>query len=201
MNGAKRQIIVIALVGLAIVGQRRDAAPMAVSCASQRLGPRRVSVFTWPASLSVGTLDISTMVEETGTGSIAHDVTISLEAQHLERGTTLRATATTSAATNKLFQAATLELAAAGRWEITVTVARGSETRKSLRFPVEIAEGLMIRSALAPWVAWPIVPIALYAVHQWLACRRQRTRPQMPGSQPNSLLVADLLGAGRSARS
>src|SRR5262249_57975638 len=81
--------------------------------------------------------------------------------------------ATTEAATNKLLHAAVFELAEPGWWELEVVV-QGPRGPGRVRCAVEAAEPWPRWLVLWPWVAWPVLMILLFGVHQFLVRRRSR---------------------------
>ncbi|HEY2840062.1 MAG TPA: hypothetical protein VGJ26_12985, partial [Pirellulales bacterium] len=90
------------------------------------------------------------------------DTSIEIIARKASSGFETRQFATREAATNQLFQAAWLELPAAGEWTITAQVTREGETAE-LSLDVWVASAPPPWSDLAIWVVWPVLPIALYA--------------------------------------
>src|SRR5262249_21853359 len=88
--------------------------------------------------------------------------------------------ATHAAATNKLLYAATIPLAAPGRWTVRTTVSLGAETADvSCELPVVPAAAELTQ--IWPYLAIPPLVVALFVLHQWLAARR---RPPAPGRAP-----------------
>jgi hypothetical protein len=79
--------------------------------------------------------------------------------------------ATPEAATNKLFRAVHLELAAPGSWQVEIEIA-GKNGPLRLAFPVDVAEPVPPWIDLALWIGWPFAVIALFLVHQVLLSRR-----------------------------
>lgn len=86
--------------------------------------------------------------------------------------------ATTEAATNKLFRAAQFELPEPGRWALEVEV-QGSHGLAVIGGELEAAEPLPRWRELWPWISWPALAIALFAIHQFFA-----RRPRMTGCSP-----------------
>ncbi len=71
--------------------------------------------------------------------------------------------ATTEAATNKLLRAARLELSEGGLWHIEVSVGE-IDPSQPVAFDVEVAPTPPRWQQMIPWIAWPILPIGLYAI-------------------------------------
>jgi putative membrane protein len=91
-------------------------------------GPFRVSVFSAPGPLPAGAADVSVLVQDRNSGETILDATVDLEAQPVGGGggsESIRATRSRS--TNKLLEAATLNLSSPGSWELRISVQRGSD--------------------------------------------------------------------------
>ena len=135
---------------------------------SQRSGDYQVSVFTSPAVLRAGQIDISVLVQDAATGQVCTDVPISITLQSDDETTQLQQPATTYAATNKLFRAALFDVPREGTWRAGIIV---GETAISFNFAVAPPAPAWL--ALAPWVGWPFVLVALFVWHQRLVSRRE----------------------------
>jgi hypothetical protein len=75
--------------------------------------------------------------------------------------------ATTEAATNKLYCAATFDLPGPGRYSVDVSI-NGPQGQTHVGFELEAIEPLPPGLAMWPWVGWPILAIALFGIHQVL---------------------------------
>jgi hypothetical protein len=140
---------------------------------SGRRGDRLVTVFTAPAPLCAGPIDLSVLVQDAETGRPITNLPIEVVAQQFDHAhATIRATATTEAATNKLLRAAGLELSEPGRWHFDVSV-QGVDRLQPIEFDVEVAQPAPPWLSMSLWIAWPLVPIGLFAIHQF----RLRGRP------------------------
>lgn len=134
--------------------------------ASQPLGPYTVTVFSAPTPLRVGAADISVLVQRPD-GGVVLDVHVGVVLRG--GGQVLEATATRAQATNKLLQAAQLEIPAAGTWTAEVRVGEAV-----LSLPLEVAP------APPPWQAYwaylvaPFIALTVFALHQWLRLRARR---------------------------
>jgi hypothetical protein len=133
----------------------------------------RVSLFTSPSPLRAGPVDISVLVQDADSSKPVPDVKISIRLTPRGRPMSESIThpATAEAATNKLLQAALFDLPEAGWWEIAVTV-DGPAGHAEARCEVEVFEPWPHWLAVFPWIAWPIIPIVLFLVHQVLVSRR-----------------------------
>jgi hypothetical protein len=138
----------------------------------ERVGNYQIAVFTAPTPLRAGPVDISVLVQNAGNHESISGAQVTIKATQQDKpDVTVSHLATTDAATNKLFQAAILDLSAAGRWELEVSVDGPLGTAQA-HTVVEVAEPLPPYLALWPWVSWPIVPILLFAIYQRFVRRR-----------------------------
>jgi hypothetical protein len=143
---------------------------------SQRSGAYQVTVFTSPAALRTGPIDVSVMVQDAATGRPLADVPIQVELRSLDHpGLELRQAATVAAATNKLFHAALFDLPAPGRWHVDVTLGGLQESHR-IAFEVQVGSALPAWTALSFWLAWPAAAILFFAMHQVLARRSAVSR-------------------------
>ncbi|MEX0642564.1 MAG: hypothetical protein WD468_07675, partial [Pirellulales bacterium] len=86
---------------------------------------------------------------------------------------TIRAVATTAAATNKLFRAVTVELPSPGWWGVRVEcVSALHASPVTVQFEMEAGPPLPSWLAVWPWFSWPAVVVLLFAVHRSLVARR-----------------------------
>jgi hypothetical protein len=164
------QLTVIAIL-LAAPQARGDGGTLRLS---RRVGELQVSVFTSPTPLRAGPVDVSVLVQQAATGRTLLDVPVSVRVWPVgEPDRVQQAQANSASATNKLFQAALLELPAAGRYRVAVVV---GESESPLEFEIEAGEPLPAWLDLALWIGWPFAVVLLYLVHQMLA-RYQRPVP------------------------
>jgi YtkA-like len=133
-------------------------------CFAGRVGPYRVTVFTAPTPLRAGPVDISMLVQDPDTGKPVPDarVVVRLTPGEQEAGS-IEQEATQAAATNKLLQATTLDLPTPGLWHVTVVIEGTPGTAKT-QLDLQVAEPLPRWLEMMPWIAWPIIPIFLYAL-------------------------------------
>jgi hypothetical protein len=134
-----------------------------------QVGGYRVSVFTAPTPLRAGPVDISVLVQDPDTGDPLQDTWILVRLTPIDPdGPSIEQRATSAAATNKLFQAALIDLPAAGRWHLEIVI-KGTHGTATAPLELEVAEPLPRWVEMIPWIAWPIVPIVLYGLHQVLS--------------------------------
>lgn len=129
---------------------------------SQQRGGYRVTVFTDPTPLRVGAVDVSVLVQDAKTGKPLPHIPAMVRAS-AEGGAVIEIAATAEAATNKLLRAAAVELTRAGRWRFEVTV----DGQDPVAFAAEVAGPPPPWISYAPWVGWPVLPIALFVLYQW----------------------------------
>lgn len=88
-------------------------------------GPFDVSVFGEPGSLPAGPADMAVLVQDRISGSVILDADVDLAVQPASGNPTV-VRATRQQSTNKLLEAATVDLPASGPWSLRVSVQRGS---------------------------------------------------------------------------
>lgn len=134
---------------------------------SQPAGDQRVSVFTSPTPLRVGRVDVSVFVQDAATSRQASDAVVFVVARPGgNRSQAIRRQATAEQAANKLFQAAEFELPEAGRWEFTIEVGE-TEKPATIAFEADVAPPWPPWLALAPWIGWPWLAVALFCASRF----------------------------------
>jgi len=135
---------------------------------SERNCNYQIAVFTAPAPLRAGPVDISVLIQNATTQEAVLDADVTIRAmQQGQPGVTICHAATTQAATNKLFHAATFELPTPGEWEMEVYI-HGPLGMAKTRFSLEAAEPLPRYLAMWPWICWPVLPILVFGIQQLL---------------------------------
>jgi hypothetical protein len=160
---------------------------------AERVGDYQITVLGSPAPLHVGAADLSVLVQDAATGQPVDglSVTLCLVPEGGLPADGLRLEATRAAATNKLFYATQFELPTAGRWTLTAVVGpRGGETTEpnaaaTIEGPLEVAGPPPRWVELWPWIGWPAVAVALFALREKLVCQR-RERSGRPASVASS---------------
>ena len=131
---------------------------------SRVAGDVRVSVFTSPTPPRVGTVDVSVLVQDAKSGAVRLRRPVQVRAWPTdEPAHTVEATASHDLATNKLLQAAHLELDRPGLWRLAVTVGQAEVTAD-----IELAGAAPSWWSLAPWVGWPFAVAGLFLLRQRL---------------------------------
>ena len=146
---------------------------------TQTIGDYDVAVFTDPAPLRAGPVDVSVWVQQASTNRLV-DVEVTVTARNTVTQQVIRVQATREAATNKLLQAAPFEMSAGGTWQFTIEVRPITASNHSdpvqIAFTAEVAPRLPPWRELAGWILWPVVPIGLFGAHLYLASRTKRGR-------------------------
>jgi len=158
---------------------------------SARSGDFQVTVFTSPAVLRCGIIDISVLVQDAITGKVRTDVPVTVQLRQAEAAggnrtaEVLEQIATTATATNKLFRAAEFEVPQPGNWRCSVSLAANPCADESMTdtsadgdiplvFNVAVSPPPPAWLDLAPWIGWPFGVAALFFVHQRLASAARR---------------------------
>jgi hypothetical protein len=141
---------------------------------SEEQGNYRITVFTAPTPLRAGPVDLSVLVQEAATQEPAAGVQVTIKT--VRRGSlheALHQPATTEAATNKLYYAATFDLPEPGWYSLEVCI-DGPLGQAQVHFELEAAEPLPPWLTMSPWVGWPVLAILLFGIHQLLVRWRSR---------------------------
>jgi hypothetical protein len=138
---------------------------------SERAGPYQIAVFTAPTPLQAGLVDISVFVQDATNGESVPEAQVILRLTERATGETMQYSASSVAATNKLFQAAVFSLPEAGWWDVEVVV-EGPQGQAHVRFEMEAGRSSPRWATIWPWFTWPIVPIGLFCLHLFLVRRR-----------------------------
>jgi hypothetical protein len=140
----------------------------------EQAGAYQVTVFTSPTPFRAGPVDISVLVLDASTGECVPEARVTVRLMARGTGDVLEYPATTEAATNKLFHAASFHLPEPGWWDVEVAV-EGPHGPALLRFGVQADEPPPRWLELWPWFAWPALAVAFFGFHQVLV-RRKRPR-------------------------
>lgn len=130
-----------------------------------------ITVFTAPTPLRAGLVDISVLVQKRDGSAAVLDANVRLEIRSsTDRGATVRSAATREQATNKLLNAATVNVPSTGSWELHVVVQRGDD-RAEVTCQLAVAAPLPPLLAHWPYLAFPPAAVLIFALHQWLRSR------------------------------
>jgi len=149
---------------------------------SKQVGTRIVSAFTAPTPPSVGTIDVSVLLQEADTGRVVLDVPVTIRARN-EVARMREAQATRAAATNQLMRAALLDLPVAGVWTIDI-VLEGDEN--PITFDLLVGEPPPPWRDMLVWFLWPAGIIGLFLAARFLKSRHpssSRNRAFRPPTQ------------------
>jgi hypothetical protein len=164
----------IAAALAAVLLAERAVADGGVLRAHESSGGLMLSVFTEPRTLTEGSVDVSVLVQDAETGDVLSDALVRVDvAPRGYEHTGGPVEASHELATNKLFQACHIPLAA-GEYEVLVR-ATHAERIITARFQIEVAAQPGSVSRFWPWFCWPLIPILLVAAH--LGWPRRRRKP------------------------
>ena len=139
----------------------------------ENIGEQRISIFVAPNPLRAGPVDVSVLVQQADGGAVIHDAQIAVALHSKEAGAIpVSSSASHAAATNKLLQAALLDLNVPGRWQGEVACSIAGE-RHTIPFTLEAGPPLPAWRTLWPWFLWPVGAIALFGAHRALAAARR----------------------------
>ena len=131
-------------------------------------GPFMITIFTASDPLRAGPIDVSVLIQDSKSGEPILNATVDLTLQPVERDSPgLRARATHEQATNKLLQAAVLNIPAAGRWGLRAVARRGPE-EATVFTGLQVAPPAPRLAAIWPYLLLPPFVIAVFALHQAL---------------------------------
>lgn len=132
-----------------------------------------ITVFTSPAPLSVGPVDISLLLQNRSGLEPVLDANVSLVLRAEDSDIEFRAHPTREQARNRLLYAAPVTLSNPGKWRIAVTVDRNGEETGAAGI-VEVAPAPDMALSYAGYIAFPPVMIALFVVRERLIRRKSR---------------------------
>ena len=137
----------------------------------ERRGALVVTVFTAPDPLPAGPQDVSVLVQDpSGAPVLDADVTLSFDPPApSSAGFAVRALR--AQATNKLLQAAQVDLGEVGEWRLGVSVSRAGQA-SDLSCPLPIAPATHRLTALWDVLALPPLIVVLFALNHTLRPRR-----------------------------
>ena len=130
----------------------------------QEVGGFSISVFTSPAILTEGEVDISVLVQDpeshlTLTGAKVQVITTPRAHSYLAE----QHEATEELATNRLFKACHVQLAAG--WHDVEVIVSDNQRRGRVAFAVLVGPAPTGAANFWPWFTWPAVPLVLVAAN------------------------------------
>jgi hypothetical protein len=131
----------------------------------------RITLFTSPTSLRAGVVDFSVLVQSAKSEVPMLDLPVTIHVY--PQGDPQRrsgGSATTEAATNKLFRAIQLDLSQPGGWHVEVVV---DSPQGPMRVETDLEVGPPLPSwiDLSLWIGWPAAAISLFVIHQCVVRR------------------------------
>ena len=132
-----------------------------------------ITVFTSPAPLSSGPVDVSLLLQNrNGLEPVLDaDVSLLLRAPGSNQG--FRVRPTRGQAQNKLLYAAPVTFAEAGKWQLAIAISRNGE-RTDTTGILDVAPAPKMASSYWGFIAFPPLMIAAYAVRERLIRRKAR---------------------------
>jgi len=148
-------------------------------------GPFLVTVFSASELVQGGPADISVMAQDQNSSEVVLDANVVLKLTppagaemktHEEMCggkamAPLIEEASHKQASNKLLYAAPVTFDAPGNWRLEASISRGGEKAR-FACDIPVAPASPQWTALGPWLAFPPVAIALFALNQFLRARR-----------------------------
>jgi hypothetical protein len=156
------------LVMTVVLGSRMADADGGTIQLREASGPIIVTVLTAPEVVRVGPMDTSVLVQNRETGAVILDATVNLASNPAaEVSRRVLSRAAHSQATNKLLQAATINVSTPGWWDLEVTVRSGGE-EKVFATKVLVAPSAPRWRAIWPFLIVPPLGIGLFVLHETL---------------------------------
>jgi cytochrome c oxidase assembly factor CtaG len=141
-------------------------------------GPFQVSLFGEPGSLPAGPSDIAVLVQDRNSGDVILDADVDLAVQPASGASTL-VRATRPVSTNKLLEAATVDLSAAGPWNLRVSVRRGGD-RGALATTLDVAPPAAESSFSWSYLVALATGVGLLVLHRLLRSKPLHGRTSLP---------------------
>lgn len=138
-------------------------------------GTMKISVFSSPVPLRVGTIDLGFYLQRRADNEVIPDADIKIKI--IEKDSDqweANGVATKQQATNKLFYSAIMEISQPGDFVCLVEIDAAEES-VTFSFVIRVEESLPRWEQMWPWFVWPFPLIFLYVLIQ---IRRKRSRPQ-----------------------
>jgi hypothetical protein len=132
-----------------------------------------ITVFTSPAPLSAGPVDISVLVQNRNGLEPVLDADISLLLRADTSSTEIQARPTREQAQNKLLYAAPVTLAESGKWQLSLTILRNGE-RTDATGTIDVAPAPEMAASYWSYIAFPPLMIAAFVARERLIRRRPK---------------------------
>jgi len=134
-----------------------------------------ITVFSSPAPLSAGLVDISLLLQNRNGLEPVLDANVSLLLRAEASGTEIQARPTREQAQNKLLYAVPVTLAESGRWQLAITILRNGE-RTEATGAIDVASAPEMAASYWSYIAFPPLVIVVFAVREWLLRSRLELR-------------------------
>lgn len=161
-----RRLVFVGILTLLVIGSWQSVAE-ADGGTLRLIEPRgsyQISVFTAPTPLRAGPVDISVLLQDLSTGQPISDARVEVSLTLLGgHSATIEATATSDAATNKLMQAALVELPEPGQWGVAVRC-DGPRGHAHVHFEMDAGPRLPRWLSAWPWFSWPFIVVLIFAI-------------------------------------
>jgi hypothetical protein len=159
----KRAFIVAVLIASCFNHAHADGGRLRFSSPA---GPFLVTLFTTPEPLTPGPADFSVMVQDAKSGEILPDAQVTFDlVSRDDPAAALHAAATHGIATNRLLQAAELDLPRNGMWTLHLNIRQGDRSA-ALDAPIIVDRGSRKSKFVWIFVSLPILAIILFVFHQ-----------------------------------
>jgi hypothetical protein len=135
-------------------------------------GPLVITVFTSPAPVSAGPVDISLLLQNRNGLEPVLDASVSLILRDAS-GAETRARPTREQAQNKLLYAAPVTLAESGKWQLGVTVLQNGE-RTDVTGTIDVAPAPEMAATYWSYIALPPLMIVAFVARERLIRRRKK---------------------------
>ena len=136
-------------------------------------GPFVITAFASPAPLSVGSVDISLLVQNRNGLEPVLDANVSMRLRADASSTGIQAQATRERAQNKLLYAGLVTLAEPGSWQLAVTILRNGE-RTDATGTIDVAPAPPMAASYWSYIAFPPLMIVAFVVRERLIRRRTK---------------------------
>jgi hypothetical protein len=136
-------------------------------------GPLVITVFTSPAPLSAGSVDISLLLQNHNGLEPVLDANVSMRLRADASSAEVQAQATREQAQNKLLYAAPVTLAEPGKWQFAVTILRNGE-RTDATGTIDVAPAPEVAASYWSYIVFPPLMIMAFAVRERLIRRKPK---------------------------
>jgi hypothetical protein len=132
-----------------------------------------ITVFTSPAPLSGGPVDISLLLQNRNGLEPVLDANVSLLLRGKASGSEISVRPTREQAQNKLLYAAPVTFTESGKWRLAITILRNGE-RTGATGTIDVAPAPEMAASYWSYVAFPPLMIAAFVVRERLIRRRKK---------------------------